>query len=286
MKMRFGPAGKPLSLRNDDILHAPKYLRKLGLDAMEYAAVRGIAITEEKARALGVEARKHGVLLSLHAPYFVNFASFKQAVINASISRMVDSIRVAHLMNAYIIVFHPGWYAGDKRESLEHVIRNLKPVVEYIKELKSENLWLGVETTGKSSQIGDLDEVIEISSRLERVRPVVDFAHLYARSMGRFIVSKDDVIKVVDSLEKNLGREYISPLHAHFSKVEYSKYGEVRHHALSEEKYGPQFEYICSALHEAGVDVVIISESPLLELDALKMKRMCEEICGSKCVSE
>jgi len=187
-------------------------------------------------------------------------------------------------MNAYIVVFHPGYYSDlDRREALERVIRNLEPVVEFAKELK---LWLGVETTGKTSQIGDLDEVIEIVRRLDSVKPVVDWAHLYARYRGPFITSVDDVIKVIDILEKNLGRESVSPLHVHFSKVEFNRSGEIRHRVLSEENYGPRFEHICSALCETGVDAIVISESPLLELDALKMKEICAEVYGSSCTAE
>ncbi|ADM28767.1 Endonuclease IV [Ignisphaera aggregans DSM 17230] len=284
-KLRFGPAGKPLNLKSD-IVYAPRYLRSLGLSSMEYAAVRGVKIDEYRARMLGEEARRNGVVLSLHAPYAINLASKNEATVKASIERLKTAIEVSAIMEAYVVVFHPGWYGNaSKRESLEMVVKNLEPVVEYAKSL-SENLWLGVETTGRVSQIGDLDEVIEICSRLERVRPVIDFAHIYARSMGRFIVSKDDVLRVIDALEKSLGRESISPLHVHYSKIEYGRGGEIRHRTLNEDGYGPEFRYVCEALCEAGIDAIIISESPLLELDALKMKEICVNICGSKCISD
>jgi len=249
---------------------------------MEYEAVKGIRISEDAARRFGEEARKHDITLSLHAPYFINLSSTKREVVEASIIRLIDSVRVAYWMGAYVVVFHPGYYSGlDRREALERVIKNLEPVVEAIREFN--DLWLGPETTGRVNQIGDLDEVIEIARRLDKVKPTIDWAHLYARYGGKFVVSVDDVIKVVERLEKELGEYAVKPLHSHFSRIEYSRYGEVRHRALSEKGYGPEFRHVCGALCEVGIDAVIISESPLLELDALRMKNICSEVCGSKC---
>jgi len=168
-------------------------------------------------------------------------------------------------------------------------VKNLKRVAEHIERFNI-NVFLGPETTGRTSQIGDLDEVIEICRALndarENAKPTIDWAHLYARHNGKFIVSVDDVIRVVECLEKELGEYAVKPLHTHFSKIEYGRNGEIRHRALSEKEYDPQFEHICSALYETGVDAIIISESPLLELDALKMKKICLDVCGSKCVSD
>lgn len=283
----FGPAGKPITLKSADILKAPSFLREMGLNAMEYEAVRGVNIREDKARALGQEARANGVKLSLHAPYFINLAG-KKDVVEGSIRRLNESVEAAYWMEAYVVVFHPGYYkdAPTKRDALKKVIDNLQPVAEYRSQIGATNVWLGPETTGKTSQVGDLTEVIEISRHIDGVRPVVDFAHLYARSEGKFITSRDHVVQVINAIEKELGTWALKPLHVHFSKIEYGKGGEREHHNLDEEGYGPDFSIVCSVLCEQGVDAVIISESPVLEQDALVMMRMCREICGDNCVVE
>jgi len=283
----FGPAGKPITLKSADILRAPSFLREMGLNAMEYEAVRGVNIREDKARAFGNEARANGVKLSLHAPYYVNLAGRKD-VIEKSIRNLNESIEASHWMGAYVVVFHPGYYkdAPSKRDALRKVIENLKPVVEYREQINAKNVWLGPETTGKTSQIGDLEEVIEIALSVENTRPVIDFAHLYARSGGKFITSKDHVLHVIETIETRIGTWALKPLHVHFSKIEYSKGGEREHHNMSEEEYGPDFKHVCSALCETGVDAVIISESPVLEQDSLVMLNMCREICGEKCIVE
>ncbi len=287
-RLRFGPAGKPISMKSSDMLKAPEFLHEIGLNAMEYEAVRGVRISEDKARKLGEEARKYDILLSLHAPYFINLASAKKSTVEASITRLKESVRASAWMGSYIVVFHPGYYrdAPSKEEAVEWVIKNLEPVVEYIEEIKAENVWLGPETTGKITQVGDLDEVIEIARRLDHVKPVIDWAHLYARHQGKFITSVDDVIKVIEKLEKELGEYALKPLHTHFSRIEYGKGGEKKHHTLAETQYGPEFEHVCRGLTETGIEAVIISESPILEQDALVMKKICSKICGVKCVAD
>jgi len=284
-RIRFGPAGKPVSMKSKDILDAPAFLREMGLDAMEYEAVRGVKISEEKARELGERALENDVKLSLHAPYYINLSSVKKSTVEASVERLKESIQASMWMGSYIVVFHPGYYSGapSKREAVEYVIKNLKPVVEYREEIGARDVWLGPETTGKSTQVGDLDEVILISNSIEAVKPVIDFAHLYARYGGKYITSVEDVLKIIERLEKEVGEHAVKPIHIHFSKIEYGKGGERRHHVLSEERYGPDFNHVCRALAETGVDAVVISESPVLEQDALVMKEICRETCGVKC---
>lgn len=274
-------------MKSADILKAPAFLREMGLNAMEYEAVRGVNIKEEKARELGQEARNHNIKLSLHAPYFINLAG-KKDVVEASIRRLNESVLAASRMGAYVVVFHPGYYkdAPSKKDALLKVINSLRSVTEFRNQINARDVWLGPETTGKTTQVGDLNEVIEISRQVEGVRPVVDFAHIYARSNGKRVTSRDDVLEIINLVEKELGKWALSPLHVHFSKIDYGKGGEREHHNLDEEGYGPEFIYVCSALCETGVDAVIISESPVLEQDALEMLKICREICGEKCIVE
>ncbi len=280
-RLRFGPAGKPIDLKGD-LLKAPAFLRELGLDAMEYEAVRGVNISRERAQKLGQLAREHGVLLSLHAPYYINLSSDKRTTIQASIRRVYESLLASEWMGSYAVVVHPGYYLKYTREqALKMVIDGFKKAWEKAVSDGVRNTWIAPETTGKSKQVGSVDDIIVICSNLEKCRPTVDWAHLYARSEGRFPQSLDDLIKIVERFEKELGSEVVKPLHSHFSRIEYGKGGEREHHTMAEEEYGPDFRMVCRALRETGVDSTIISESPILERDALVMKRICEEECGA-----
>lgn len=276
---RFGPAGKPLDFRGD-IVGVPEYLKKLGLNAMEYEAVRGVSIRRESAEAFGRKAKEFDVLLSIHGPYYVNLASKEDRVYSASIDRVYQSIAAADWMGAYAVVIHPGYY-GDlsPKEALRKVIEGFRLALERAEQDGYKNPWLAPETTGKASQVGTVEEVIEICLALgRRCRPTVDWAHIYARSMGERVRTVDDVARTVELIERELGKEAISPLHTHYSKIEFGKGGEREHHNLNEELYGPEFEPIVIAYRELGVRGVFISESPALDKDALVMKGICERL--------
>ncbi len=279
--IRFGPAGKPIGLGNKDILKAPEFLRNMGLDAMEYEAVRGVNISEDKARRLGELARKHDIVLSMHGPYYINLSSEEKAKIEASKKRILDSLKASQWMGSYIVVFHPGYYRKKepKEASVKMVAEALIEVREKALSLGIKDVWIGPETTGRTSQVGTPEEIVEICRQVDKCRPAVDWAHLHARSMGSFPKSIDDIIKVIELFERELGRESIDPLHTHFSKIEYGKGGEKRHHTMAE-NYGPDFEMVCRAYGETGVNAVIISESPILEKDSLLMKSICERLCA------
>ncbi len=278
-RMRFGPAGKPVDMKSGDYVKAVEYVAKEGLDAMEYEAVRGVRISESKARAIGEAARKYDVLLSMHAPYYVNFASPEEQTIKKSQERLIAAVRASYWMGAYAVVFHPGYYKGNssREEALHRTIESLRPVIEWMKQEGIKGVWIAPETTGKSSQVGDVDEVIAICQELDMARPAVDWAHLHARSEGQFPTSIDDVIKVIEKIEKELGSWAVKPLHTHFSRIEYGKGGEREHHTLAEEEYGPDWRTVCRAYKETGIQGVIISESPILDKDALIMKKICQE---------
>ncbi len=278
-RMRFGPAGKPVDMKSGDYVKAVEYVAKEGLDAMEYEAVRGVRISESKARAIGEAAKRYDVLLSMHAPYYVNFASPEEQTIKKSQERLIAAVRASYWMGAYAVVFHPGYYKGNssREEALRRTIESLKPVIEWMKQEGVKGVWIAPETTGKSSQVGDVDEVIAICRELDMARPAVDWAHLHARSEGVFPASEDDVIRVIEKIERELGSWAVKPLHTHFSKIEYGKGGEREHHTLAEDDYGPDWRIVCRAYKETGIQGVIISESPILDKDALVMKRICQE---------
>jgi deoxyribonuclease-4 len=276
---RFGPAGKPIEFKGD-LADIPAFLKSIGLNAMEYEAVRGVNIKKEKAEVFGQKARENDVLLSLHGPYYINLASPEEKTVQASVRRIYESLRASHWMSAYAVVIHTGYY-GDLNPS-EAIRLAIKGYKEALEQAWSDGYVfpsVSPETTGKTTQIGTVEEVVEICLSLgKKCRPTVDWAHIYARTKGELIQKVDDVIKIIEYIESNLGKDAVSPLHTHFSKIEFGKGGEREHHTLEEELYGPSFDVVVKAYKEVGVTGTFISESPILEKDALLMKKICEDI--------
>jgi deoxyribonuclease-4 len=273
---RFGPAGVPPTFRmmKAALSDVPRLLREEGLDAFEYQAVRWGAkpqIKREEAEKLGLEAKEKDVWLSLHGSYFINFCGGKD-VIEASRQRLIACATAAEWMNAHIVVFHPGFYGKKpQKEVFRTCLEAVKETVESLKNLGIKNVKIGPETMGKPSQFGSIDEVLSLCEEVEQAQPVIDWAHLHARDKGRF-KTIDDFRKVIEEIEKRLGTEAVRNMHCHFTKVEFTDKGEKCHHIMDEADYGPDFTMLAKVIAEYKLNPVIISESPILDLDAVKMR--------------
>jgi len=282
---RFGPAGVPPSFRvmKAALTDVPRLLHGEGLDAFEYQAVRWGAkpqMRREGAEKLGLKAKENDVLLSLHGSYFINFCGGKD-IIEASKQRLIACATAAEWMKAYVVVFHPGFYSKkSQKEVFSNCLRALKEVVDAMKTLGIRNVKIGPETMGKPSQFGSLDEILGLCEGVEQTQPVIDWAHLHARDRGRF-KTVDDFRKVVEGIEKRLGTEATKDMHCHFTKVEFTDKGEKCHHTMDEADYGPDFGMLAKVIAEFKLKPVIISESPILDVDAIKMRDILQKEIGS-----
>jgi deoxyribonuclease-4 len=273
---RFGPAGVPPLFRiiGAKLSDVPGLLREEGLDAFEYEAVRWgqkPQIRQQDAETLGFEARKNDVLLSLHGSYFINFSG-KKEVVEASKRRLIACATAAQWMGAYVVVFHPGFYGRlEKSYAFRNCIAAIRDVIERMNSLGIQKVKLGPETMGRIFQLGSLDEILTICEEVEQTQLVIDWSHLHARNHGRFR-KVDDFREVVEEAEKRLGTEAVKNMHCHFSKIEYTDKGERRHHVLDEARYGPDFRMLAEVIAEFNLRPVIICETPILDVDAMKMR--------------
>jgi len=272
-RVKFGPAGFPLDAPRQE---AFAYLAKIGLEGMEYQAVRSVPKKEETLLSIKQDAEEHGILLSLHAPYAINFASEDKSKAKASVERLFLACKAAYLMGAKHVTFHPGYYGSrDPNEALELTIRGIEAVIGMMKEA-GFSVELGPETTGKPSQLGSLGEVIDMAQRFDEVVPTIDFAHLHAREGGS-IKRREDYARILDRVEDGLGG--LDGLVIHFSEIELTKagVGEKMHHEIGS-GYGPDFKALAEEMVEREVKWLVICESPLLERDALKMKKIYQRL--------
>jgi len=275
---RFGPAGVPSGFKalKSPVFEVPKYLHDEELDAFEYQAVRWgpkPQMKKDDAEKLGTNAKKHDVWLTVHGSYFINFCGDEETI-ETSKSRLIACATAADWMGAHLVVFHPGFYGKKSpKEALELCVKTMSAVVESMKSLKITKVHLGPETTGKPSQFGSLGEVLTLCERVELTEPVVDWAHIHAREGGR-MKTMDDFREALNEIEKKLGTEAMKNLHCHYTLVEFTGKGEKCHHTMDEVEYGPSFEPFATLIAELGLSPVVISESPILDVDAQKMRNI------------
>jgi deoxyribonuclease-4 len=281
---RFGPAGVPPTFRllGATMADVPKLLHEEGLDAFEYQASRWGPIPQikrEDAERLGVETRKNDVKLSMHGSYFVNLSGTKE-VIEASKRRLIACATAADWMGAYVVVFHTGFYGKfEKDYALKTCISALKEVSTEMKALGLKAK-LGPETMGKKSQVGTIDEILTICQEVEDTQLVIDWGHLHALHQGTF-KKMEDMRAIAEKVEQQLGTEALRSMHCHFSAIEFSSQGEKRHHTL-DEGYGPDFKWLAEVIVDFGLHPTMICESPILDVDARRMKETLEFVLGRK----
>ncbi len=275
----FGPGGNGelfYAEGNKGTLQAPGWVRRYGLDAFEYEAGNGLTAGEGALRAIGEKAREHGILMSLHTPYFISLSGVDPEKRLKSIGYVEKSLRAAELLGADTIVIHSGSAAKiDRREAMRLSFDTLEKIAETVGENPCARL--GIETMGKINQLGTLDEVIEQCKVSKIYTPVVDFGHLNARALGGAFESVDDYRRVFDTIANELGDEHARYLHCHFSKIEHTQAGEKRHLIFDQTEFGPQFEPLAEAIVREGVCPRIICESAGTQAeDAKYMKEAWE----------
>lgn len=276
--IKFGPAGSSQSFHDagySSSLDMPEFLAKVGLNAYEYQCGRGVNVKEEFCRKLAQAAAAHGIFLSIHAPYFINFATPETKVMESSLNHIRKSLVAAKAMGATRIVVHPG--SVGKGNTREQAFARAKALLQrVVEELTPDypGIMLCLETMGKINQVGTLEEVIELCKVADCLMPAIDFGHLHARGLGA-IKGKDDFEEILQRIDTGLGPEVVEKLHIHFSPIEYAKGGEVRHRTFAEKEYGPHFEPLAEIIARDKLTPVIISESAGTQVeDALAMQEL------------
>ena len=291
---KFGVAGNSESFYADGNKHtheSPAWLASKGLDAYEYQCGRGYTAGEESMRKVGEEAKKHGILMSLHTPYYISLSSVELEKRLNSIEYIKKGLWAARCLGADTIVVHTG-SAGKitRAEAMDFASDTLYKLFEAIEDT---NIRIGLETMGKLNQLGTLDEVLTLCKIDPRLCPVVDFGHLNCRGRsesgvfgeidttptGGVFVTEDDYRAVFDLIGERLGDAYANSLHCHFSKIEYTKQGEKRHVNFMDDGFEPPFEPLMEAIVKENVSPRIISESAGMQSeDAAAMKRYYNSI--------
>ena len=270
----FGPSGNSLSFYAQGYKHgyqAPEYVQKMGLDAYEYSGGNGIVGGEQVFTRIGEEAKKRGIALSLHTPYFISLSGVDPEKRLKSLDYIEKSLWASHLMGADIIVIHCGSAAKISRD--EAMKLSADTLTKALEKFPDTPVRFGVETMGKVNQLGTLEEVLELCRLDRRLWPVVDFGHLNARNRGGYFVSVDDYRRVFDLTAKVLDDERAKNMHCHFSKIEYTDQGEKRHLTFADETYGPDYLPLMECIAREGLTPRIICESDgTMAEDALTMK--------------
>ena len=268
--IRIGQAGIPLSCKGRTNKDGLIYTREiLDLNAMEVQFVRGLYVmSDEEADYMKEYSQENDVELHVHAPYYINLAGDEE--FELSLDKIISSARISGKMGAKTVVIHPGYY-GDKSpaQTQKAIIKNTKKIIKIMKK-EDINVDLGLETMGKQKVFGDLDEIIEVCKKVDGVIPVIDVGHIHARMNGG-LQTQENFQEIFDKLQVlNLDHYLI-----HVTGVLYQDGNEQYH--LPIKKGDMSIAPLIEAIIDNNYNVTMISESPLLEHDAVYLRLQVEK---------
>ena len=276
--IKFGPSGNSESFYEAGYAHteqAARFVRERGLDCFEYSFGRGVRMSEGTAFSIADAFLKEGVEISVHAPYFINFANPDDEMAAKSYGYVLDSAKACKMMGGKRVVFHPAAQGkATRQEAVALTIERLKILRDYIYLNNLEDMIFCPETMGKLAQIGTIEEVTEFCLVDSVFTPCVDFGHVNSREQGSLKTVQDYKSRLEYMIEK-LGFERMKNFHVHFSKIMYGAKGEIKHLTMEDTAFGPEFEPLAIALKDLGLEPFIVSESAGTQIeDALLMKKI------------
>jgi deoxyribonuclease-4 len=257
-RLHFGPARVPSRESPEAAIDA---LLARGMSACEIDFEGRFWMDYDFAEKFGHLARKHDIALSVHAPIagFMGHAEHGKKL-NMAVGMLDHSAGIAKSAGAELVVFHPGFLLGRTREdAIDAVVEQLGDLRERL-EGKDRAVPFGIEVMGRVRELGSIDDVCEIASRLDWVRPVIDFAHMHATTDGA-MSNVDAMFAALEQADAVI--EPGAPFHIHFSDIQFANRNETKHLPYGEGTL--RAEPLRDALARFERPATVISESPTAE---------------------
>jgi deoxyribonuclease-4 len=272
--IRFGFAGIPLSCKGRTYKDGIIYAKNNGLDAIEVELIKGErTLSEDDARELRVLSESLDIELYTHAPYYTNLAG-DELELEASRKKILSAGKLAQLMGSKILVIHLAMYNGlSSTEVTDRVVKEVRDLRNNFLE-NGITAKIGLETMGRKELFGSLDEVVGVCKRVKETIPVLDFGHIHAREKGG-LQDRESIEKVFNKVTPLNIPFYLIHLSGTISKEE----GEYYHTSLKRSNL--KFEPIFEILLEREMNAAVISQSPLLEHEAVWLQILFSDIFHS-----
>jgi len=221
--IRFGISGLPDTADDKSFLDE---LVNAGYEAYELAFVKGFPWNERRCSVFGELAAERGIELSVHAPYFAILTVDGDERSAQSLAAIENTMKLGRALGARIVCVHPGHVGDRSPHELMVMIRDrlerLEPKVQGL------GVGLGLETSGSERNFGSLGDIAILASEYSFVRPIVDWAHIHAKTGGG-LVTKEAFESVIEFVQTSFPAWMIDPLQCQFTDNLIGSAGEVRH---------------------------------------------------------
>ena len=227
-----------------------------GHDAVELPFVTGFPWKEKRCASFGALAAERGLAVSVHAPYFAVLTVDDPDKRSKTLSALEHTMKLGKALGAHTIVAHTGHIKDREPDELhELVAEGLSRIEPKVRHL---GVALGLETAGSDRAFGSLGDIALIAKRFSFVRPVIDWAHVHAKSGGG-LTSREAFLSVISFLRQEFPGWAIDPLHTQFTDNEFGAHGEIRHVPYGDGSL--RSNLLGEAAASAGLRMVVISEA-------------------------
>lgn len=270
-RLLFGVSGLPLGSGDKNVNYTSgiRFLKSIGLDAMELLFVRNVNVTDKNKDMILKAKLENDFYLSAHGSYYINLNADELEKQEQSAARIMKAVEGLLKVNGRSLIFHPGFYLKDSKEETHDTIK------ENLSKLPYRGVDYRLETTGKGTQFGTIEELVSLCSEVGSCKLCIDFSHIHARENG-CLKGYDDFAKILQYVLDKLGRPALDDLHIHISGINYGEKGEKNHLPLQESDFN--YTACLKALKDFDVKGCVISEGPLVEKDGLLLKNTYEKL--------
>jgi deoxyribonuclease IV len=270
-RLLFGVSGLPLGSGDKNVNYTSgiHFLKSIGLDAMELLFVRNVNVTDKNKDMILKAKLENDFYLSAHGSYYINLNADELEKQEQSTIRIMKAVEGLLKVNGRSLIFHPGFYLKDSKAETYGTIK------ENLLRLPYNGVDYRLETTGKGTQFGTIEELVSLCSEVGSCKLCIDFSHIHARGNG-CLKGYDDFAKILQYVLNKLGRPALDDLHIHISGINYGEKGEKNHLPLQESDFN--YTACLKALKDFDVKGCVISEGPLVEKDGLLLKNTYEKL--------
>ncbi len=224
----YGISSMPVVKNLDQTLHVLRELYKIGMKAFVlppelfsdivtsadlYKGAYGDLL---KIREM---AQKFNIELALHLPELPEDPDETLKVF----------MNICNIMDARTLIINPNIYRNMPQD--QSVRLSVYKINEIMTQARS-NAKMGIETTGKMSEVGSLEQMVDIVKRTRGTEPIINWAHVHARGSGA-LRSEEDFRRVLSYVTNEVGRNWLENAYFLFSGVSYGPSGEIKHIPLS-----------------------------------------------------
>jgi len=227
-----------------------------GHTAVELPFVTGFPWKEKRCAAFGQLAGDRDIAVSVHAPYFAVLTVDDPEKRKKTLAALEHTMKLGKELGAHTIVAHTGHIKDREPQELHELVADGLATIE--PKVRHLGVALGLETAGSDRAFGSLGDIALIAKRFSFVRPVIDWAHVHAKSGGG-LTTRDAFLAVIAFLREEFPGWAIDPLHTQFTDNEFGVHGEIRHIPYGEGSL--RSNLLGEAAAAAGMRMVVISEA-------------------------